>query len=104
VSAHADTADLPDVRRWRRLFTVPSTWIGLVLVALVVVFGALGGANFLSLANARNLFTDASIILVVATGMTFVIISAGIDLSVGSVLVFGGVIAERAMHVVGGGV
>jgi ribose transport system permease protein len=86
------------------LFTVSSTWIGLVLVALVGVFGVLGGTDFLSLANARNLFTDASITLVVATGMTFVIISGGIDLSVGSVLVFGGVIAERAMDLVGGGV
>jgi ribose transport system permease protein len=46
--------------------------------------------------------TDAAVLLVVAVGMTFVIVTAGIDLSVGSVLVFAGVVAARAMNAVGG--
>ena len=41
-------------------------------------------------------------LLVLATGMTYVIITAGIDLSVGSVLVFSGVVAAKAMNAVGG--
>jgi len=40
--------------------------------------------------------------LVLAVGSTFVIVTAGIDLSVGSVLVFSGVVAAKAMEAVGG--
>ena len=41
-------------------------------------------------------------LLVLSVGMTYVIITAGIDLSVGSVLVFSGVISARLMNAVGG--
>ena len=38
---------------------------------------------------------NASILAVLGVGMTFVIITGGIDLSIGSVLVFSGVVAEK---------
>jgi ribose transport system permease protein len=57
---------------------------------------------FLDSANARNIATDAAVLLVLATGMTYVIITAGIDLSVGAVLVFSGVVSAKAMNAVGG--
>ena len=41
-------------------------------------------------------------LLVLAVGATYVIITAGIDLSVGSVLVFSGVVAAKLMNEVGG--
>ncbi len=41
-------------------------------------------------------------LLVIATGLTYVIITAGIDLSVGSVVVFSGVVAAKLMDSVGG--
>ena len=41
-------------------------------------------------------------LLVIATGLTYVIITAGIDLSVGSVLVFSGVVSAKMMTEVGG--
>jgi len=78
------------------------TSILLILVAMVVVFAAIDFSSFLIVANIRNGATDASVLLVLAVGMTFVIIAAGIDLSVGSVLVFSGVIAARLMNAVGG--
>ena len=53
--------------------------------------------------NFRNIAADASGLLIIAVGMTFVIITAGIDLSVGSVLVFAGVIAAKVMLAIGGG-
>ncbi|MCW3046342.1 MAG: transporter permease [Solirubrobacterales bacterium] len=87
---------------WTRLLTGSSTFIGLILVGLIVVFSILSYTNFVSASNARNVATDAAVLLVVAVGMTFVIVTAGIDLSVGSVLVFAGVVAARAMHAVGG--
>jgi ribose transport system permease protein len=46
--------------------------------------------------------TNASILLVLAVGSTFVILTGGIDLSINGVLVFSGVIAAMAMVAVGG--
>jgi ribose transport system permease protein len=87
---------------WQRLVAGSSTWIGLILAGLIVVFSFLEPDSFLDTANARNIATDAAVLLVLATGMTYVIITAGIDLSVGGVLVFSGVVAARAMNGVGG--
>jgi ribose transport system permease protein len=87
---------------WQRLATASSTPIGLILVGLIVVFGVLEYDNFVTVSNARNITTDAAVLLVLAVGSTFVIITAGIDLSVGSVLVFSGVVAAKAMVEVGG--
>src|SRR6201989_2938833 len=75
---------------WQRFVTGSSTWIGLILVALILVFSVLEYSSFVSASNARNIATDAAVLLVIATGMTYVIITAGIDLSVGSVLVVRG--------------
>jgi ribose transport system permease protein len=85
-----------------RILTGSSSWIGFILVGLVVVFSILSYDNFVSATNARNVATDAAVLLVLAVGATFVIITAGIDLSVGSVLVFSGVVAAKAMNGVGG--
>ncbi|MEA2252745.1 MAG: ribose transport system permease protein [Solirubrobacteraceae bacterium] len=87
---------------WQRLVAGSSTWIGLILVGLILVFSALSPSSFLSSLNARNIATDAAVLLVLATGMTYVIITAGIDLSVGAVLVFSGVVSSKAMNAVGG--
>ena len=87
---------------WRRVVAGSSAPIGLILVGLIVVFSVLEYANFVSVSNARNITTDAAVLLVLAVGSTFVIITAGIDLSVGAVLVFGGVMAAKAMEAVGG--
>jgi ribose transport system permease protein len=87
---------------WQRFVTGSSTWIGLILVALIVAFSLLEYSSFVSASNARNIATDAAVLLVQATGMTFVIITAGIDLSVGAVLVFSGVVSVKAMNGVGG--
>ena len=87
---------------WQRLVAGSSTWIGLILLGLIVVFSVLDYSSFVSTANARNIATDAAVLLVLATGMTFVIITAGIDLSVGGVLVFRGVVSAKAMRAAGG--
>jgi ribose transport system permease protein len=84
--------------RWQRLATGSTTWIILILAAMIVVFSVLEPDSFATVNNWRNLATNAAILLVIAVGMTFVIITAGIDLSVGSVLVFSGVISAKAMN------
>jgi ribose transport system permease protein len=74
----------------------------LLLLGIVIVFSILQFNEFATGSNLRNVATDVSVLLVLAVGMTFVIITAGIDLSVGSVLVFSGVIAGKLMGEVGG--
>jgi ribose transport system permease protein len=48
--------------------------------------------HFLTVSNLLNIAEQATIIAIIAAGMTFVIITGGIDLSVGSVLAFAGVV------------
>ncbi|HEY7621875.1 MAG TPA: ABC transporter permease [Solirubrobacteraceae bacterium] len=91
-----------EVPFWQRLVSGSATWVGLILVGLIVVFSLLKPDSFLSSANFRNIATDAAVLLVLATGMTYVIITAGIDLSVGAVLVFSGVVSAKAMNATGG--
>src|SRR4029077_12572910 len=69
---------------------------------LIFVFSALRFNEFFAIDNARNIATDAAVLLVIATGLTYVIITAGIDLSVGAVVVFSGVVAAKLMDSVGG--
>jgi ribose transport system permease protein len=87
---------------WRRVAAGSSTQIGLILVALIVVFAVLKPDEFFAIPNARNIATDAAVLLVLAVGATYVIITAGIDLSVGAVLVFSGVVAAKLMNSMGG--
>lgn len=76
--------------------TVERYGIVLALLALCVVLSFLS-QYFLTVPNILNVLLQASINLVVAIGMTFVITSAGIDLSVGSIVALAGVIMALLM-------
>ena len=67
--------------------------------ALIVVFVFLSFASpvFLSVDNLFNIGTQTAVVAVIAIGMTLVIITAGIDLSVGSVAALSGVIGVILM-------
>src|SRR5208337_3084877 len=64
----------------------------LFLIALMVLFAAIE-PRFLSSINLFNVMRQVSITGLMAVGMTFVILTAGIDLSVGSLLAFAGLVA-----------
>jgi len=81
---------------------VTRIWAFPVLLVLVALFSLLRPEAFLSAVNMRSIAVDASAYLIIAVGMTFVITIGGIDLSVGSVLVFAGVVSTQAMVAVGG--
>jgi ribose transport system permease protein len=70
--------------------------LGVVVVVLFVVGAILKPDTFPTWDNVRNMLTQASVVGVLAIGMTFVIATAGIDLSVGSMVaaagVFGGIL------------
>jgi ribose transport system permease protein len=73
-------------------------WIVLILLALVFFFSVLC-PGFLSDRSARNLAAFTTEPLILAIGQTFVIVSGGIDLSVGAVLALSGVAAALAMKI-----
>ncbi|WP_216215811.1 ABC transporter permease [Amycolatopsis aidingensis] len=81
-----------------RLLSSNTFWIFLVLLALLVVFSLLRPDVFPTFQNAQLLLIETSVLLVLAVGMTFVITTAGIDLSVGSVLIFSGMVAAKTME------
>jgi len=58
---------------------------------------------FLNRANLLNIGSQISIIAIMAIGMTMVIITAGIDLSVGSLIAFSAVVCTLFIQEVGGG-
>ncbi len=102
-TSDAASTPLQAATRLRRLTGRPTSVIFLVLVVVIAIFSVLAPAEFATTDNARNIAIDAAVLLVLAVGSTFVIITAGIDLSVGSVLVFSGVVSAKAMGVMGGG-
>src|SRR3954452_22014787 len=70
--------------------------LALVVVALFIAGAIAKPDTFPTWDNVRNMLTQASVVGVLAIGMTFVIATAGIDLSVGSMVaaagVFGGIL------------
>jgi ribose transport system permease protein len=78
-----------------------SIWTAGILAVFLVVFSILEPDTFPTSFNAGNVLANAAILLVIAVGMTFVIITSGIDLSVGSVLVLAAVCSVKAMEKVG---
>lgn len=73
--------------------------VALLLILVAVMFIALACASdvFLTTNNLQNLIRQTAIYGVIAIGMTFVIMSGGIDLSVGSVVGLSGVICAMLM-------
>ena len=72
--------------------------LALVVVLLFVTGAILKPDTFPTWDNIRNMLTQASVVGVLAIGMTFVIATAGIDLSVGSIVaaagLFGGILVD----------
>ena len=59
-------------------------------LAALILFFALENPRFISVRNVTNILTEVSIYGIIAVGMTFVILTAGVDLAVGSLLAFAG--------------
>ncbi|NCD34450.1 MAG: sugar ABC transporter permease YjfF [Spartobacteria bacterium] len=64
---------------------------------LIYMSGAVAFDGFLSRRVFINLFVDNAFVGIIAVGMTFVIISGGIDLSVGSLVAFTGVLSANLL-------
>jgi ribose transport system permease protein len=76
----------------RMLLALTNFWILFFLLALIIYFSiTTPGHAFLSTSNFKNIALDTSEVILLGIGETFVIITAGIDLSVGGILTFSGV-------------
>jgi inositol transport system permease protein len=73
-----------DVIAWLRRYGTT------LFLALLIVFFTSQNQRFISLRNLTNILTEGSIYGIIAVGMTFVILTAGVDLAVGSLLAFAG--------------
>jgi ribose transport system permease protein len=82
----------------RPLLNVLIRYNFVAIFLIVVVIASLLSENFLTVQNVANLFQQATIVGVVAVGMTFVILTANIDLSVGSQVALGGMLVAVLMR------
>ena len=99
-SPQSPSPGLLDVRRLlKRTITANESWTFIVLLIVVVCFTILSPGKFLTTNDFSLISQGAAPFLVMAVGETFVILTAGIDLSVGFVLVLSGVVAgEYYIH------
>ena len=72
-------------------------WVGLALLGFAALFAFLS-PHFWSLGNLRSIAEQSSINLIAAVGMTFVVASAGIDLSSGAVVALSGVVMALSLR------
>lgn len=87
----------------RRRLQAQALQIVLVWLVICAIFSALAGTSFLDIDNFRNIAVSVAILAVLGVGTTFIIVTGGIDLSMGSILVFSGVVSSMAMERVGDG-
>jgi len=82
-------------RNYGRMLKENASWLALVCV---FIFAAIRYPAFLSSENLLNILRQNSMLGLVSVGMTFVILSGGIDLSVGSLVAVGGVVAAELSY------
>ncbi len=81
-----------DDRFINRHASLMPTFAALGVLVLMLIVAQLYFGDFVSPGNMSALLLDNAYLMVIAVGMTFVILTAGIDLSVGSVMAFTGIL------------
>lgn len=71
-----------------------------ILLALIIIF-SIASPNFLRINNILNVLRQVSVISILTAGMTFVIISGGMDLTVGAYLGLAGVVLAKLFGTAG---
>ncbi|TES66310.1 ABC transporter permease [Burkholderia cepacia] len=97
LAAAAANGDVPPPRAmWAQLrrSTLFYPLVGLIVVCIAMMIAS---PSFLSAANLENVLRQVSINAIIAVGMTCVILTGGIDLSVGSVMALSGTLAAGLM-------
>jgi ribose transport system permease protein len=82
----------------RRLATTAGPFLGLLLVLGLIAMSSEVRPVFFTGANFKTILIQTAIVAVGALGMTMIIVTAGIDLSVGSVVALGSVAAAKGLN------
>ncbi|MFK0276989.1 ABC transporter permease [Ensifer sp. NPDC090286] len=93
-----ETIDTRRLSGWSPKVLLRDAGIGLALLLLIVFF-SVSTEHFLTANNVSNILTQITINLILAVGMTFVILIGGIDLSVGSMLAFCAVVGGTVLTI-----
>jgi ribose/xylose/arabinose/galactoside ABC-type transport system permease subunit len=98
--AGADNSTLTAAKRFILVASRLWAWVflALMIVFFIVTVPAFGGATFFTVRNSQNILVAITPILLLGLGQTFVIISAGIDLSVGWVMSLASVLSALAIR------
>jgi ribose transport system permease protein len=83
--------------RWTRLLNSQTFWV-FVAIVVACLYLSYATSAFATPQNLFNITRNFTFTAIIALGMTFVIITGGIDLSVGSVLVFCSMVVAVIMH------
>jgi rhamnose transport system permease protein len=83
--------NLRQVERFRELGLV-------IFIVVVCVIVQLRNSEFLTAMNIRNLLTNAAILSILSVGMMMVMITGGIDLSIGAIMAFAGMVAALTVR------
>ena len=76
----------------RRMINLAIEYNFIVIFIAVVIIATMLSSSFMTFTNISNLFQQAAVVGVVAVGMTFVILTGNIDLSVGSIVALSGML------------
>ncbi|CUX29957.1 ABC transporter permease [Clostridium sp. C105KSO13] len=71
----------------------------IIILVVMVIFFTMCSGNFFKVNNILNILRQVSVLSILTAGMTFVVISGGMDLTVGSYLGLTGVVAVQLMTV-----
>ena len=93
-------ADITPAKRLVLLVGRLWAWVflGLMILFFIVAVPFFGGATFLTIRNSQNILMAIVPVLLLGLGQTFVIIAAGIDLSVGWVMSLASVVSAHAIR------
>lgn len=88
-----------DILKFKRFFSDNIREISLILVMIVIsIFVQFrSGGNFFTGGNISDLLTETAILAILAVGMMMVIITAGIDLSIGAIMALAGMIGTTVL-------
>ncbi|WP_250443010.1 sugar ABC transporter permease YjfF [Actinotalea sp. C106] len=81
----------------RHAAMIPTFAAVIILIVLLAGAEAFLRGDFITARNLSALLLDNAYLLILAVGMTFVILTAGIDLSVGSVMAFTGILGAQLL-------
>lgn len=98
TTSGTDGPALTPAGRWRRAVMLLAKYGIYGAFVLLVMVMAMASPHFLTPVNIVNILLQTSVNGIIAIGMTLVIITAGIDLSVGSIVALSAVVAASFAH------